>query len=194
VAVRVTLNFVVKIRVRDSESLRARSSHCQGQLRMSRLGCPVSLSLSTSTLTQQSLPCRARNRDPRWEPGMGMIPDPRQIGDMDPESRQIGGGTPTHDPRQIGDGDGDRGFRALRLPVLPWAKHLNAGPSHAAGASDSDGAAGLLWSGSLPQAASAPTGKSRGPGFKVFLAARGWASTEDTQFLAKGRAMDPLSV
>jgi hypothetical protein len=36
-------------------------------------------------------PCRARN--PRWEPGMGMIPDPRQIGD--------------------GGGDGDRGFRAL---------------------------------------------------------------------------------
>jgi hypothetical protein len=36
---------------------------------------------------------RRRARNPRWEPGMGMIPDPRQIGD--------------------GDGDGDRGFRAL---------------------------------------------------------------------------------
>jgi hypothetical protein len=38
-----------------------------------------------------------RARNPRWEPGMGMIPDPRQIGDGD------------------GDGDWDRpgGFRAL---------------------------------------------------------------------------------
>ncbi len=52
-----------------------------------------------------------RARNPRWElePGMGMIPDPRQIG----------GGTPTPDPRQIGDGDGDgdQGPRALNLPT-----------------------------------------------------------------------------
>ncbi len=64
-----------------------------------------------------------RARNPRWEPGMGMIPpspanrgwgwgwtpDPRQIGDgpRDPHRVPI--------PGQIrdGDGDGDRGFRAL---------------------------------------------------------------------------------
>jgi hypothetical protein len=42
---------------------------------------------------------RSRARNPRWEPGMGMIPDPRQIGD--------GGGDPwTPDPRRIGDRPG----------------------------------------------------------------------------------------
>ncbi len=52
------------------------------------------------------------NRGWGWTPdsgksgmGVGMVPDPRQIGD----------GTPIHIPGQIGDGvgDGDRGFRAL---------------------------------------------------------------------------------
>jgi hypothetical protein len=38
---------------------------------------------------------------------MGIIPDPRQIGDRTPIPGQIGDG----------DGDGDRGFRALRKIV-----------------------------------------------------------------------------
>jgi hypothetical protein len=100
---------------------------------------------------------------------MGMIPDPRQIG----------GGTPTPDPRLIGDGDGDGdrpGFRAL----LPWAKHLNAvefkfkfSPQVTPTRTEQLGCCGQGTS--LP-ASRAPAGKSRG--FKVFLAARGWASTE----------------
>ncbi len=69
-----------------------------------------------------------RARNPRWEPGMGMIPDPRQIGDGDGSGRPIPGesgmGMPvgvdprssanrgwgwgwTPDPRRIGDGGGD---------------------------------------------------------------------------------------
>jgi hypothetical protein len=51
-------------------------------------------------------------RNPRWESGMGMIPDPRQIGDGDGSGPPIlanrgwgWGWTP--DPRRIGDGDGD---------------------------------------------------------------------------------------
>ena len=97
---------------------------------------------------------------------MGMIPDPRQIGGAS------GTPGPTPDPRLIGDGDGDgdRGFRAL----LPWAKHVDAGVQVQVltpGDSDSDGAAELLWSGSLP--ASASTGKSRG--LKVFFkVSRAW--------------------
>jgi hypothetical protein len=43
----------------------------------------------------------ARERNPRWERGMGMIPDPRQTGDGDGDYRMI------PDPQQIGDGDGD---------------------------------------------------------------------------------------
>jgi hypothetical protein len=35
--------------------------------------------ISSSNLVRAS----ARARNPRWEPGMGMIPDPRQIGDSD---------------------------------------------------------------------------------------------------------------
>ena len=54
---------------------------------------------------------------------MGMIPDPRQIGDGEwgwtPDPRQIGdgGGGPPIPGKVIGDGDGDgdRGFRALTL-------------------------------------------------------------------------------
>ncbi len=44
----------------------------------------------------------ARARNPRWEPGMGMIPDPRQIGDGD------GDGPPIPGKSGIGDGDDPR--------------------------------------------------------------------------------------
>ena len=43
-----------------------------------------------------------RARNPRWEPGMGMIPDPRQIGDGD------GDGPPIPGKSGIGDGDDPR--------------------------------------------------------------------------------------
>ncbi len=65
-------------------------------------------------------PGTRRARNPRWEPGMGMIPDPRQIGPggwrrgWTPDPRQIGDGDggasgPGPDPRQIGPA-GDRGW------------------------------------------------------------------------------------
>jgi len=42
-----------------------------------------------TTVTYEDADARARN--PRWEPGMGMIPDPRQIGDGDGDGPPIPG-------------------------------------------------------------------------------------------------------
>ena len=50
----------------------------------------------------------ARARGPRWEPGMGMIPHPRQVGDGTPTGIPIGDGTPIpiRDPDKSGMGTG----------------------------------------------------------------------------------------
>jgi hypothetical protein len=50
----------------------------------------------------------------QWEPGMGMIPDPRQIGDgVHPPGGPIHIPGPRTNRGWPGDADGDRGFRAL---------------------------------------------------------------------------------
>ncbi len=76
-------------------------------------------------------PIPTLSRDGKSERGMGMIPDPRQIGDRTPvpvpgrigdgdgkDPRQIWDGTPIPVTGRIGDGDGDadRGFKSLIFP------------------------------------------------------------------------------
>jgi hypothetical protein len=72
-------------------------------------------------------PARCEQRNPRWEPGMGMIPDPRQIGEgggdgpPSPGKSGMAVGMDPRSPANRGSGIGDD----PRLPVRVCAEQLH---------------------------------------------------------------------